>query len=45
MGLQDAQANAFCAILPNMMWKMSILHAVYGLSLLFPSPLPLSASS
>ncbi|KAL7414435.1 major facilitator superfamily domain-containing protein [Mrakia frigida] len=30
MGLQDAQANAFVARLPNMLIKMSILHAVYG---------------
>jgi hypothetical protein len=33
MGLQDAQANAFVARLPNMLLKMSILHAVYGLLL------------
>ena len=32
MGLQDAQANALVARLPNMMVKMSILHAVYGTS-------------
>ena len=30
MGLQDAQANAFVARLPNMLVKMSIMHAVYG---------------
>lgn len=34
LGLQDAQANTFVAHLPNMMKKMSILHAVYGVGAL-----------
>lgn len=35
IGLQDAQANAFISLLPNMMWKMSVAHAIYGKSLFF----------
>ncbi|CED82407.1 Major facilitator superfamily domain, general substrate transporter [Phaffia rhodozyma] len=38
IGFQDAQCNNFIAQLPNMMWKMSVLHALYGIGALV-SPL------